>query len=97
MTNAGDSHFFDAATVDGLEMLCAGDEDGSNQVAKTLKQVSGSEGDRRGKRGRWEGEKGMKGERGEWERESPLIRLFLVHTLTPSHLHLHTCASLVRG
>ena len=91
MTNAGDSHFFDAATVDGLEMLCAGDEDGSNQVAKTLKQVSGSEGGRRG--GRWEGEKGMKGERGE----SPLIPLFLVHTLTPSHLHLHTCASLVRG
>ena len=52
-------------------MLCAGNEDGSNQVAKTLKQVSGSEGDRwgGGKGGGREEKKGMKGGIGEWERE----------------------------
>ena len=57
----GDSHFLDAAAVDGLEMLCAGDEDGGNQMAKTLKQVSGGEEDRR--------EKGKKEEREETEGE----------------------------
>ena len=64
-----DSHFFDAAAVDGLEMLCAGDEDGGNQMAKTLKQVSGGEEDGSG-RGRRKREKGeMGGRKGRREKK----------------------------
>ena len=97
MTNAGDSHFFDATTVDGLEMLCAGDEDGSNQVAKTLKQVSGSEGDRRGEMGGRERNERRKRGKSSYTPLPCTHPHTLTHVPSSSHLHLHTCASLVRG
>ena len=91
-----DSHFFDAAAVDGLEMLCAGDEDGGNQMAKTLKQVSGGEEDGRGEGekeeregGGGEGKEGgkRKGERGKGrrERETSLRMFNSIHTPSTSN------------